>query len=76
MAEHVVAFARAGAVVAVAPRLVLGLLRAGGFGDTALSLPRGSFRDVLSGRIHRGGRARVADLLAAFPVALLEGVDA
>jgi (1->4)-alpha-D-glucan 1-alpha-D-glucosylmutase len=71
-AEHVVAYARAGRAVAVSPRLVLRLERAGGFGDAELTLPPGEFRDVLSGRGRRGGPVRVAELLADFPVALLE----
>lgn len=74
MARHVVAFARAGSVLALAPRLVLGLGRDGGFGETAIDVPAGDWRDVLSGSSLRGGRRRVAELLADFPVALLERV--
>jgi (1->4)-alpha-D-glucan 1-alpha-D-glucosylmutase len=74
MARHAVAFARAESVMAVAPRLVLGLARDGGFGDTAIALPRGAWRDVLSGRAWSGGRRPVAALLDAVPVALLERV--
>jgi (1->4)-alpha-D-glucan 1-alpha-D-glucosylmutase len=58
-------------VVAVAPRLVLGL--GGEWGDTALQLPDGRWSDVLDGgqRTFEGNVA-VAELLAPFPVALLE----
>jgi (1->4)-alpha-D-glucan 1-alpha-D-glucosylmutase len=72
LARHVVAFSRARSVIAVAPRLVLGVARNGGFGDTTIRLPRGAWRDVLSERSLQGGRVRVAALLAGFPVALLE----
>ncbi|HEY2290937.1 MAG TPA: malto-oligosyltrehalose synthase [Thermoanaerobaculia bacterium] len=68
-AEHVVAFARGGAVAAVAPRLPLRLQ--GDWRGTALELPPGSWRDELTGEEIAGGRRPVADLLARFPVALL-----
>jgi len=68
-AAHVVAFVRGGTVAAVAPRLVLGL--ADGWGDTALTLPEGRWRDALSGSALEGGPVPLAMLLARFPVALL-----
>jgi (1->4)-alpha-D-glucan 1-alpha-D-glucosylmutase len=71
-AGHVVAYARGGEVVAVAPRLVLGL--GGGWRDTALTLPPGEWRDVLEGERRCEGGVRVAELLGSFPVALLETV--
>jgi (1->4)-alpha-D-glucan 1-alpha-D-glucosylmutase len=74
-AAHVVAFARARHVVAVAPRLPLGLERAGGWRDTTIELPPGNWRDVLTGaRQERAAQQTalpVAELLAGFPVALL-----
>jgi (1->4)-alpha-D-glucan 1-alpha-D-glucosylmutase len=69
---HVVAFARGGGAIAIAPRLVLGL--DAGWGDTLLPLPPGSWRDVLSGAEHGSGAIPLAELLARFPVALLENV--
>ena len=39
-------------------------------GDTALTLPDGSYHDVLAGRRVTGGPQPVTDLLAGFPVAL------
>jgi len=75
-ATHAVALARATAagedgVVAVAPRLVLGL--ASDWEDTTLALPDGQWGDVLdSGRRTFDGDVALADLLAPFPVALLE----
>jgi (1->4)-alpha-D-glucan 1-alpha-D-glucosylmutase len=68
-AGHAVAFVRGGAVVTVAPRLVLTL--GGAWGDTALDLPAGRWRNELSGETVEGGAVRLAALLARFPVALL-----
>jgi (1->4)-alpha-D-glucan 1-alpha-D-glucosylmutase len=76
-AAHAVALARTAAdggpagVVAVAPRLVLGL--AGDWADTTLRLPDGQWADVLdSGARSFSGEVPLADLLDPFPVALLE----
>jgi (1->4)-alpha-D-glucan 1-alpha-D-glucosylmutase len=68
-ADHVVALDRGGALTVVT-RLPLGLAAAGGWGDTALSLPEGSWTDALTGR-PVAGDARLADLLSTYPVALL-----
>ncbi len=57
-------------VVAVAPRLVLGL--ANDWADTTLQLPEGRFTDVLDGKRTFTGEVRLADLLGPFPVGLLE----
>jgi len=71
-AEHVLAFDRGGAV-SVATRLPVGLARRGGWGDTALELPEGRWRDALTGRVIQSvaGGARLAEVLATYPVALL-----
>ena len=75
-AGHAVALARTTAagedgVVAVAPRLVLGL--AGDWAGTTLRLPDGHWSDVLDpARPVPRGEVALADLLASFPVALLE----
>jgi (1->4)-alpha-D-glucan 1-alpha-D-glucosylmutase len=79
-AGHTVAFVRGGAVVTVVPRLVLGL--GGEWGDTTLSLPPGTWVDVLQlgghprapgdGARTFTGEVALADLFAPFPVALLE----
>ena len=68
-ASHAIAFARNG-VVAVATRLPVGLADRGGWGATALPLPRGSWTDVLTGLSARGDVA-LAELLGRYPVALL-----
>ncbi len=69
-AEHCVAFARGGGVVAVATRLARGLEAAAGWGETVLSLPAGTWREVLTGGSYEGP-VRLAELLGAGPVALL-----
>jgi (1->4)-alpha-D-glucan 1-alpha-D-glucosylmutase len=70
-AEHVVAFDRGG-VVAVATRLPVGLA-ADGWGDTALQLPNGAWRDLLTGVRAVSDVAGIAadTLLSRLPVALL-----
>mgnify|MGYP001089109901 CR=1 FL=1 len=80
-ADHVLAFDRGGAVT-VATRLPVGLARRGGWADTRLALPDGTWRDALTGRVfHVGLRAEggavsapavdVDHLLHRYPVALL-----
>ncbi len=69
-AEHAVAFNRDDQLV-VAPRLVLKL--AGDWAGTTLPLPSGTWTNVLTGERCEGGReVALADLLARFPVAVLE----
>jgi (1->4)-alpha-D-glucan 1-alpha-D-glucosylmutase len=69
-ADHVVAATR-GDVVTVVPRLPVGLDRRGGWADTSVRLPAGSWRDLLGGAAVGGGDVAAADLLASFPVAVL-----
>jgi (1->4)-alpha-D-glucan 1-alpha-D-glucosylmutase len=70
-AEHVVAFDRGG-VVAVATRLPMRLAREG-WGDTALQLPNGPWRDLITGERVVSDLAGVAAeaVLTRLPVALL-----
>jgi (1->4)-alpha-D-glucan 1-alpha-D-glucosylmutase len=70
-ADHVVAFDRGG-VVAVATRLPVGLSIAG-WDDTALRLPTGAWRDLLTGGrfVSDAEGLPVAGLLERLPVALL-----
>jgi (1->4)-alpha-D-glucan 1-alpha-D-glucosylmutase len=67
---HVVAYLRGEDVLAVVPRLVLGL--AGDWADTELALPPGRWRNVLTGDAVGGATVAVEALLRRFPVALLE----
>ncbi|MGI8627523.1 MAG: hypothetical protein ACR2J5_13300 [Geodermatophilaceae bacterium] len=69
-AEHAVGFTRGGCVAVVTSRLVLGLKSE--WDDTVFALPAGSWIDMLTGRVWTGGAVDVGELLAAFPVALLE----
>jgi (1->4)-alpha-D-glucan 1-alpha-D-glucosylmutase len=69
-ADHVLAFDRGGAVT-VATRLPVGLKRRGGWDGAELLLPDGTWHDVLTRQKVSAGSARMADLLAVYPVALL-----
>ncbi|MFI6783349.1 malto-oligosyltrehalose synthase [Micromonospora sp. NPDC050276] len=73
--RHVVAFDRGGAIT-VATRLPLGLARAGGWCDTALSLPVHEMKDLFTGRVYSGGETSLDTLLADYPVALLAPLTA
>ena len=68
--DRAVAFARGGALVTVAPTRAL-LVQRTGWGEDSVMLPEGRWTDVLGGATHDGGRVRLADLLAGFPVAVL-----
>lgn len=68
-ASHAVAFAR-NEIVAVATRLPIGLADRGGWGETALPLPEGSWTDAFTGFSVRGD-VPLAELLGRYPVALL-----
>jgi (1->4)-alpha-D-glucan 1-alpha-D-glucosylmutase len=57
--------------VAVATRLPLALERHGGWGEHSLSLPEGSWTELLTGRPFAGGSVLLTDLLDQLPVALL-----
>jgi (1->4)-alpha-D-glucan 1-alpha-D-glucosylmutase len=68
---HAVAFGRGDAVLTIATRLPVALHRLGGWGDSTVVLPDGDWQDVLTGRSVGSGAARIHDLLADLPVALL-----
>ncbi len=78
-APHVVGFTRSstgdgappGGCAVVVPRLPLGLDQAGGWKDTVVELPEGTWTNVFDATTWPGGEAAVDDLLGAFPVALL-----
>lgn len=69
---HCLAFARSGEVVTAVTRLSLRLAEAGGWLETRLPLPPGRWVDVLAPEREFTGDARVAELFAGLPVALLE----
>jgi (1->4)-alpha-D-glucan 1-alpha-D-glucosylmutase len=64
-AGDVLAFSR-GRVVVVVPRL-----GTGGWRDTSIELPNGSWSNVLMGTARQGGRVALDDLFGDFPVAVL-----
>lgn len=70
---HALAFDRGG-VIAVATRLPVGLARRGGWGDTAVLVPTGLWRDELTGAEVAGGAVPLATLHDRYPVALLTRV--
>ncbi len=67
-AGQLVAFARTGGLAVVVPRQVNGL--AAGWADTTVTLPDGTWTDVLTGTEIRG-ETSVTGLLRRFPVAVL-----
>jgi len=68
---QLVGFVRGGSAVTLVTRWPTRLAAAGGWGDTGVVLPAGSWTDTLTGRAVRGGRQPVRDVLAGLPVALL-----
>ncbi|HEY5922816.1 MAG TPA: malto-oligosyltrehalose synthase [Kofleriaceae bacterium] len=67
-AHRVFAFARGDDLVSIVPRLGV---HADGWRDTALDLPPGNWRDVLSDQTFSGGPCAVAQLWRTLPIALL-----
>ncbi|MFK4084076.1 malto-oligosyltrehalose synthase [Kribbella sp. NPDC020789] len=68
---HAIAFSRGGEVITIATRLPAALYRLGGWGDSAVVLPSGEWKNVLTGRDVGSGAARIQELLEDLPVALL-----
>jgi (1->4)-alpha-D-glucan 1-alpha-D-glucosylmutase len=74
--DHVIAYLRGDDVVTVVPRLTLKL--DGSWKDTIVVLPKGRWRNRLTGGVVAGGVIPIKMLLKDFPVALLvrEGAGA
>jgi (1->4)-alpha-D-glucan 1-alpha-D-glucosylmutase len=68
-AEHALAYQRGDDVIAVATRLPVGLARRGGWGDTTLPLPAGTWTSLFTASAH-SGQIRLGEILATLPVAL------
>lgn len=69
-AGYAIAWCRGGGAITVLTRTGTVLDRAGGWGQTALSLPPGQFADRLGGGTWQGN-VLLGDVLAGLPVALL-----
>ncbi|MFF3492542.1 malto-oligosyltrehalose synthase [Streptomyces sp. NPDC002795] len=72
---HCVAYTRSGRVVVAATRLSLRLADDGGWRTTQLALPEGEWVDLLVPEQRFAGHARMAELFAHLPVALLVRAD-
>jgi (1->4)-alpha-D-glucan 1-alpha-D-glucosylmutase len=68
-AAHAIAFSRGAEAITIAPRLPIGL--SGDWGDTVIALPRGRWRNVLTGDALDGGETALAKMMRRFPVCLL-----
>ena len=68
--DHVFAFDRGGAVTLLT-RLPYGLAQRGGWGETTLELPPGTYTCALTGATISGGTVRVDDIFSTYPAALL-----
>lgn len=68
-AAHLVGFLRAGCVATLVPRWTI--RRGDSWAGTTVELPRGPWRNLLTGDAHSGGRMRIQAILHRFPVALL-----
>jgi (1->4)-alpha-D-glucan 1-alpha-D-glucosylmutase len=62
-------------VITVATRLPVALSRHGGWGEHTVTLPTGTWTDLLTGRQVSDRSCRLADLLVELPVALLVRTD-
>ncbi|MDO8434756.1 MAG: malto-oligosyltrehalose synthase [Candidatus Binatus sp.] len=69
LAGNVIAYARGGAVIGVAPRLMM--RQCGNWRETEVELPPGRWTNRLTGDVIDGGPTTVVDLLQRFPVGLL-----
>jgi (1->4)-alpha-D-glucan 1-alpha-D-glucosylmutase len=70
---HVIAFVRGERAATVVPRWSL---KRGNWGDTAIEIPNGTWRNALTNESVDGGEILITDLLKNFPVALLSREEA
>lgn len=75
--KHAMAFMRVGQreLAVIGTRMPLTLEQVGGWGDTVVELPAGTWRDVLTGARFTGPGARLDAALSALPVAVLLRLD-
>ena len=72
--RHAVGFTRGEEVAVLVTRAPARLEAGGGWGDHAVTLPAGLWRDELTETLHEGGALRCDEAFAAMPVALLRRV--
>ncbi|MGZ8736151.1 MAG: malto-oligosyltrehalose synthase [Nocardioides sp.] len=72
--RHVIGFTRGDEVAVLVTRAPRRLEAAGGWGQQALTLPDGLWRDELTGTLYEGGTVRCSDVFESMPVALLRRV--
>ncbi|MGI8959670.1 MAG: malto-oligosyltrehalose synthase, partial [Bryobacteraceae bacterium] len=68
-ADHLVSYMRGDEIVVMVPRLTLTLQN--DWRDASLQVPRGNWRNLLSGAVYCGCELVVREILAPFPIALL-----
>lgn len=71
-ARNVVAYARGEGILVVAPRFTLRYRQS--WDGASLEIPSGEWHNPFTGEKYRSGRVSIADLLARFPVCLLEKI--
>jgi (1->4)-alpha-D-glucan 1-alpha-D-glucosylmutase len=69
--RHLVGFLRGGEVATLVTRAPARLDADGGWGQATVRLPEGLWHDELTGVLHGGGDNLCAEILVAYPVALL-----
>lgn len=67
--QHLAAYLRSESIATLVPRWTLKLGDSWSF--TTVALPEGTWKNILTGDVVRGGRVRVQSLMQRFPVALL-----
>ncbi|RYU15680.1 malto-oligosyltrehalose synthase [Nocardioides iriomotensis] len=72
--RHAVGFTRGEEVAVLVTRAPARLEAGGGWGDHAVTLPAGLWRDELTETLHEGGAVRCDEAFATMPVALLRRV--
>jgi (1->4)-alpha-D-glucan 1-alpha-D-glucosylmutase len=72
--RHLVGFVRGGEVAVLVTRAFGRLDAVGGWDGATFALPEGLWRDELTGALHGGAENSCADVLSAYPVALLRRV--
>ena len=70
---HLIGFLRGGHVAVVVPRW--NIKRSDSWAGTTIDIPQGTWRNLLTDDLLRGGRLRIQSLLNRFPVALIQKIS-